>query len=56
VTDDGVGFDPVAVLARPEEGHFGMRVLADLAASAGAVLRVASASGAGTRWRLEVPA
>lgn len=55
VSDDGIGFDPVAVLARPEEGHFGLRVLADVSAEADATLQVSAAPGAGTRWRLMVP-
>ncbi len=54
IDDDGTGFDPVAVLAAPPEGHFGLRLLADLARDAGATLAVASAPGRGTRWRLEV--
>ena len=54
VSDDGVGFDAVAVLAEPPEGHLGLRVMADLAEQAGAQLSVASAPGAGTRWRLVV--
>jgi two-component system, NarL family, sensor kinase len=55
VDDDGVGFDVTAALDRPAEGHFGLRILADLAGEAGAVLSVATAVGAGCRWRLEVP-
>jgi len=55
VADDGVGFDPVATLAEPPEGHLGLRVMADLAEQAGAQLSVASAPAAGTRWRLVVP-
>jgi signal transduction histidine kinase len=55
VTDDGVGFDPAAVLADPPEGHLGLRVLTDLASSAGAGLAVASQPGQGCHWRLEVP-
>ncbi len=51
LVDDGPGFDP-ALLTRPRAGHFGLRVLADLATDAGAVLEVASAPGQGTRWRL----
>ncbi|WP_051570990.1 sensor histidine kinase [Cryptosporangium arvum] len=50
VADDGVGFDPAAV---GPEGHFGLRVMADLAREAGATLAVASRPGGGTRWRLE---
>ncbi|MDC7121352.1 histidine kinase [Cellulomonas fimi] len=52
VADDGVGFDVAATLARPPEGHLGLRLLADLASSAGARLEVASAPGTGCRWRL----
>ncbi|GAA4710770.1 sensor histidine kinase [Pedococcus ginsenosidimutans] len=51
VVDDGPGFD-TALLQRPVDGHFGLRVLADLATDAGATLQVASAPGAGTHWRL----
>jgi signal transduction histidine kinase len=51
VLDDGPGFD-AAVLDSPQEGHFGLRVLGDLASDAGAVLQVASRPGAGTHWRL----
>ncbi len=55
IADDGVGFDAEVALARPPEGHFGLRVLADVASQAGAVLAVSSALGAGCRWRLTVP-
>jgi len=55
VADDGVGFDPVTVMDRPKEGHFGLRVLADVASEAGAELTVSSAPGAGCRWTLTVP-
>jgi signal transduction histidine kinase len=54
IADDGVGFDAAAVLANPPEGHFGLRVLADVASQAGAELAVSSAPGAGCRWRLTV--
>lgn len=54
VTDDGVGFDP-GLLDHPEPDHFGLRVLADLARDAGAVLDLATAPGGGTTWRLAVP-
>ncbi|SDP68296.1 Histidine kinase-, DNA gyrase B-, and HSP90-like ATPase [Pedococcus dokdonensis] len=53
VLDDGPGFDP-AGLDTPAEGHFGLRVLADLASDAGAVLQVASRPGAGTHWRMAI--
>lgn len=55
VVDDGRGFDPAEILARPREGHFGVRVLADVASAAGADLSVATAPGAGCHWRLRVP-
>jgi signal transduction histidine kinase len=55
VADDGTGFDAAAVLAEPPAGHFGVRVMADVAASSGATLLVRSVPGAGTCWRLEVP-
>ena len=51
VLDDGPGFD-TSVLDSPEAGHFGLRVLSDLATDAGASLEVASGPGAGTHWRL----
>ena len=37
-------------------GHFGLRVLTDLAGAAGATLDLATAPGRGTALRLEVPA
>ncbi|MCA0297204.1 MAG: histidine kinase [Actinobacteria bacterium] len=52
VGDDGDGFDAADVLANPADGHFGLRVLRDLAAAAGARLELAAAPGQGTRWRL----
>ena len=54
VTDDGVGFDVPATLAAPPEGHFGLRLLGDLASSAGARLTVRSAPGHGCAWRLTI--
>jgi two-component system NarL family sensor kinase len=51
VEDDGRGFDPGAVEA---EGHFGLRVLEDLAHEAGGELEIDSAPGAGTRVTVEV--
>jgi two-component system, NarL family, sensor kinase len=56
VSDDGVGFDPQRVINQPGDGHFGLRVIRDLAADYGAMLAVDSRPGMGTRWRLEVPA
>jgi signal transduction histidine kinase len=53
VEDDGMGFDSTAPPAE-EPGHLGLRLLADLAADAGAQLDVASTPGSGTVVRLEV--
>jgi two-component system, NarL family, sensor kinase len=55
IVDDGAGFDPATLDARPHGGHFGVRAMADAATAAGAVLRLASAPGAGARWQLTVP-
>lgn len=56
VADNGVGFDVAVVRESGPHGHFGVRVLPDLASQAGATLRLATAVGRGTRWRLEVDA
>jgi signal transduction histidine kinase len=55
ITDDGIGFDAAALLAHPDEGHFGLRVLGDVVAEAGGELFLSSAPGAGTRWQLRIP-
>ncbi|MBO9553577.1 histidine kinase [Cellulomonas sp.] len=55
VVDDGLGFDAPTVLAAPAEGHFGLRLLRDVAVAGGARLEVATAPGAGCRWRLTLP-
>jgi signal transduction histidine kinase len=55
IYDDGTGFDPAVALDNPQDGHFGLRILTDLAVNAGADLLLATAPGAGCRWRLEVP-
>ncbi|MFB7884863.1 sensor histidine kinase [Microbacterium sp. NPDC056057] len=55
VADDGPGFDP-RILDEPAEGHLGTRVLQDVAQQGGAELRLATRTGAGTRWRLRIPA
>jgi two-component system NarL family sensor kinase len=52
IEDDGVGFDAEQRLRLPREGHFGLRLLRDLVADGGGELRVSSAPGVGTRWRL----
>ena len=51
VVDDGRGFEPSAA----RTGHFGLRMLGDLARDAGGSLAVESRAGEGTRVRLEVP-
>jgi two-component system NarL family sensor kinase len=55
ILDDGNGFDVDAQLADPEPGHFGLHLLADIAATGGALLQVASVPRRGTHWRLRVP-
>ncbi|WP_196804122.1 sensor histidine kinase [Marmoricola sp. URHB0036] len=55
VLDDGNGFDVDAQLADPEPGHFGLQLLANAAATGGALLQVASVPRRGTHWRLRVP-
>jgi two-component system NarL family sensor kinase len=54
VADDGRGFDPER--AGDGEGHFGLALLRDLAAEAGAELSVESSPGAGARVRIELEA
>jgi signal transduction histidine kinase len=51
IQDDGAGFDP---MAGQDGAHFGLRVLRDLAREAGGDLEIDSASGRGTKIRLEV--
>jgi two-component system, NarL family, sensor kinase len=52
VHDDGQGFDPSS---RPE-GHFGLRLLGDLAREQGGDVRIESSPGGGTTIRVEAPA
>ena len=52
VEDDGRGFDPTAAGG---VGHFGLRVLEDLAHDAGGVLEIDSAPGEGARITVEAP-
>lgn len=54
VVDDGLGFDTAAVLSDPREGHFGVRILADLTSQPGVRLDVSSGTERGTHWRLSV--
>jgi signal transduction histidine kinase len=56
VTDDGRGFDEADLAQRRADGHLGLDMLRDLAASAGGTLEVTSARGEGTTVELEVPA
>jgi two-component system, NarL family, sensor kinase len=49
VADDGRGFDPAA----SANGHFGLRILADIARDADAQFEVDSSPGRGTKVRLE---
>lgn len=56
VADDGKGFRPEDALARPAEGHFGLRLLADQVHAVGGTFDLESAPGRGTRLRVEVPA
>lgn len=54
VEDDGKGF--TTDLANGASGHFGLRMLHDLARDAGGELRIDSEPGRGTRIELEAPA
>jgi signal transduction histidine kinase len=54
VADDGNGFDTARAERAPGQGHFGLRLLADLVRDAGGELRLRSAPGAGTRIEAEV--
>jgi two-component system, NarL family, sensor kinase len=55
IADDGRGFTPEAADAAREDGHLGLRVLADMAQDAGGRLDIDSEPGRGTRVSLEVP-
>ncbi|MEA2400007.1 MAG: two-component system, NarL family, sensor kinase [Thermoleophilaceae bacterium] len=55
IEDDGKGFVPEEALKSPEEGHFGLRLLRDLAEDAGATFTVESAPGQGTTLRVGAP-
>lgn len=52
VTDDGKGFRPTE---SADNGHFGLRLLSDLAGDLGASLIIDSRPGGGTTIHLEVP-
>lgn len=55
VVDDGRGFSPEKTNDSRESGHFGLRLMYDLADHAGGTLSVLSSPGHGTLVRLEVP-
>lgn len=51
IRDDGSGFDPYV----PKEGHFGLHIMRERAASIGAALYFDSSIGSGTRVTVTVP-
>jgi two-component system NarL family sensor kinase len=55
IADDGRGFTPDVAQAARDDGHLGLRVLADMAHDAGGKLDIDSQPGRGTRVCLEVP-
>jgi two-component system, NarL family, sensor kinase len=55
VADDGRGFIPDDALARPAEGHFGLRLLSDQVRDAGGTLEIDSTLGKGSKLHVEVP-
>jgi two-component system NarL family sensor kinase len=55
IADDGRGFTPDVAQAARDDGHLGLRVLADMAHDAGGRLDIDSEPGRGTRVSLEVP-
>jgi two-component system NarL family sensor kinase len=55
VVDDGCGFDMAGLEDWTRPGHFGLRLMRDLADHAGGELDVQSSPGHGTTVRLDVP-
>ncbi len=55
ITDDGRGFRPEELEAQQADGHFGVRLLGDVARAAGGDLQLDSTPGRGTRVLLVVP-
>jgi PAS domain S-box-containing protein len=53
ITDDGVGYDPLAIETRP--GHLGLTLIQERAEIAGGWSRIESAPGAGTTVEFWVP-
>jgi signal transduction histidine kinase len=56
ICDDGHGFDDAALDGRAEQGHLGLRMMADLVGDAGGRMDIRSDSGSGTAVRVELPA
>lgn len=54
ISDDGLGFDPLAVVTQPGTG-FGLRSMRERAEGLGGVLQIDSTPGKGTRVLIEVP-
>jgi two-component system, NarL family, sensor kinase len=54
ITDDGVGFEPGALVERRQDGHMGLTLLDTLASDGGATLRVVTAPGEGTRIEMSL--
>lgn len=55
INDDGRGFRPEELEAQQADGHFGVRLLGDVARAAGGQLELDSTPGVGTRVLLVVP-
>jgi signal transduction histidine kinase len=55
VRDDGIGFPVAAEFARPQDGHIGLPLIADLAAQAGGSVDIQSGPTVGTSVTVEVP-
>jgi signal transduction histidine kinase len=55
IVDDGKGFHADELEAQQADGHFGVRLLGDVARAAGGELHIESAPGHGTRVLLVVP-
>ncbi len=55
ILDDGSGFDTGVASSGGAEGHFGLQLMTDAAQRSGCRLELASAPGAGTLIRMELP-
>ena len=56
VADDGIGFDPLPAAPSAHGGRFGLKTMAERAASIGATVAVVSRHGEGTRVEVTLPA